>query len=282
VAAVCLVGQNASAAGVVSITPHTLQNNTALAALKSVTPVVSGGATTVPTDATRVQFAVTVTGKANGELQVFANGAAGLGVDSVPMTANVTVSTTVTESVGLQNKVAFRNNSTNSLSLTVKIIGFTTEVRASDVSGAGGHAGQVLTNTGSGAVWQDGGRAAQRAPANSAFLPSGVVVTVASLTVQPGSYFVSFSALFTTNSTTPDILTCQLLSPTGHMAGSNETSTDLNLGNRSSISLQGLVSVAVAGTVTVSCHSNTTSAASVSDMSLIALLEGSVTGDVTS
>jgi hypothetical protein len=134
---------------------HTLQNNTAVAANKSVSPVASGASTTVPTDATRVQLAVSVSGElGSGILLAYPNGfPAGAG-GSLAFTANTSASATILVAPGMSNKVTFLNQSAGSLKLTVKITGYTTDVYATDINGAGGSAGQVLTNTGTGAEWR--------------------------------------------------------------------------------------------------------------------------------
>jgi hypothetical protein len=194
IAAAVLIDSPAHASGISPITPtHTLQNNTAVAANKSVTPVVSGASTTVPTDATRVQVAVSVSAElGSGTLHAYPSGdPAGAG-GSLTFSANTPASTTMLVAPGMANKVVFLNQSAGSLRLTVKITGYTSDVYASDINGAGGSPGQVLTNTGAGATWQ----APQLASAGytnfngMVGLPAHVETRVASLNVPAGTYFV--------------------------------------------------------------------------------------------
>src|SRR4051812_30490538 len=132
-----LLASTASAAGIVAITPHAVQTNTSVAANKSVTPVVSGGATTVPTDATRVQFSISIAQPtASGTLTAYPTGDQIHGVGSVPFSTATTATGTLTELIGLSNKVTFVNNSSGTIVLTVKITGYSTQVLASDIAGA--------------------------------------------------------------------------------------------------------------------------------------------------
>jgi len=118
--------------GIVSVTPKNLTTGASVAAGKSVIYVVSGGWTTVPTDATRVQFAVTVSkqqkpGSLTSPPYLDAADASG---DSLTWAApNTTTSGTILEPVGVANKVTFTNTTTGSLTVAIKITGYSTSAR---------------------------------------------------------------------------------------------------------------------------------------------------------
>ena len=135
--AVALVSSVAGASsttseGIVGVTPHNLTTGASVAAGKSLTYVVSGGSTTVPTDATRVQFDVTVSKQQqSGSLtsQPYLDAADASG-DSLSWGApNTTVSGTVLEPVGVANKVTFTNTSAGSVIVAIKITGYSTSAR---------------------------------------------------------------------------------------------------------------------------------------------------------
>jgi len=276
-----LIGNNAAAAGIVPVAPHALQTNTSVAANKSVTPVVSGGATTVPTDATRVQFAITVTKPtATGTLIAYPTDNAAAASGSVAFTAGGTGTGTLTESVGLSNKVTFVNQSSGTILLTVKITGYSTEVRASDVSGTGGTSGQVLTNTGAGASWQAPGHAYEQSVGVSQFtLNESSFTTVSSLTVPAGSYLVTWVATAFTNANSPDFFGCYLRAPSGNqLQGINGSSGSAD--PQSTVSAQGLLTT-TGGAITVICIGGSSGTLRISTPILIATAEGTVSGYVT-
>jgi hypothetical protein len=136
-AIVALVDAVASASsttseGIVSITPHSVASGASIAAGKSVAYVVSGGATTVPTDATRVQFSVTVSDQAKaGTLtaQPYLDAADASGDMLSWQAPKTSVSGTFLEPVGVSNKVAFTNTSSGTVTVTVKITGYSTAAR---------------------------------------------------------------------------------------------------------------------------------------------------------
>lgn len=118
--------------GLVAVAPHALATNAKVAAGKSVSYVVSGTATTVPTDATRVQFSVSVAAQQQPGAMTAAPylDAADASGDSVSWpAAKTTVSATLLEPVGVANKVTFTNTSTGSIDVTIKIIGYSTPGR---------------------------------------------------------------------------------------------------------------------------------------------------------
>lgn len=280
IAAAALIGTSAHASGISPVTPtHTLQNNTAVAANKSVSPVVSGSATTVPTDATRVQVAVSLTGElSSGTLKAYPNGnPAGVG-GSLAFTANTPVSTTMLVAPGMANKVIFLNQSSGSVKLTVKITGYTTDVYATDINGAGGSAGQVLTNTGAGATWQTPAASHAYGLANN-FAIVGVSTTqtvVAQLAVPAGGYDVTFNATFSASTAAPDYAVCTLYSPANATVAVVYTGADSAF-VQTTITAQGLVNSPTGGTISVRC-SDSYSAGSMYYPTLIATAVRTTTG----
>lgn len=253
------VGTGTAHASIVSIPPQIIANSVALPGGGNLKLVSSGGSTTVPTDATRVVFLVTITNAtANGNVTAFATGSSGSG--NVHYVAGTTTSGSLTEPVGLSNQVTFHNTGANSINLTVKITGYSTEVRASDISGTGGNAGQVLTNTGAGAAWQAAGHAYGVSNPFSVQALSTGLTTVSSVTVPAGSYAVTFSTTIAgSTSGTPDNVGCYLFSPAGselNAAYGNTYATD----DQSVITMQGLVSNTSGGTVTAQCVDSDNSA----------------------
>lgn len=247
-------------ASVVSIPPKTIANNVTVPGGGSLPLVVSGGSTTVPTDATRVVFSATVTGAtASGSVTANATGSGGSG-DYVHYTSGSTATGTLTEPVGLSNQVSFRNTGANSINLKINITGYSTEVRAGDISPTGGSAGQVLTNTGTGAAWQPAGHSyGVTNPFSVQALNTGLT-TVASVAVPAGSYVVTFSTTIAgSTSANPDNVGCYLFSPAGNelnAAYGNTYATD----DQSVITMQGLVSASSGGTVSAQCVDSDASA----------------------
>src|ERR1700758_334935 len=124
-AAAFLVNPFSASAAVVAIPPHSVWNNTIVGANSMISPVVSGGGTTVPTDATRVQFSVSATNQQRaGQLVAYPTGnVSGTSGHVLAFAAKTPASSTFTELVGLGNKVTFWNQSPGSITLTVKITG---------------------------------------------------------------------------------------------------------------------------------------------------------------
>jgi hypothetical protein len=115
--------------GIVTVTAKSIASGASISAGKSAAYVVSGGSTTVPTDATRVLFSVAVTkhgaaGNLAGQPYLDPADASG---DSISWTSTPSSLTgTMLEPVGVSNKVAFVNNSAGSVTVTIKIIGYST------------------------------------------------------------------------------------------------------------------------------------------------------------
>lgn len=120
---------------------------------KSYAFVASGGSTTVPTNALVVQVAVTVKGAGGGTLSFAPQGApASASPTKVSWSAGGTGAGTVKVNVGVSNKVVVTSSSTAAATVGITINGYSTEVTAAGINGAGGTSGQVLTNNGNGTV----------------------------------------------------------------------------------------------------------------------------------
>ena len=140
--------------------PHKVLSNASIAKAATNSPVVIGASTTVPSDATSVQMTVAVKSTAAGTLTVFpTDHAASSTADTISFPSGNALATQVTkQSPGLAGKVSFKNNGAATANVTVTITGYSTQTTASNVSGSGGSAGQVLTNNGAGgASWQSVG-----------------------------------------------------------------------------------------------------------------------------
>ena len=280
-AAAGLLLNTSASASVVSITAHTVQNNTVIAAHKTLSPVMIGAATTVPTDATRVRFDLTVAkAQQAGSLAVYpAGNPGGMSNSALPFVVNTATSATFTESIGLSNKITFENQSTGSISLTVKITGYSTEVHATDITGTGGSAGQVLTNTGAGASWQ-------AAPTSRAYTHNsstfGLTIPgeeVNSLAVPAGTYVVIVNALVTSGGLSNDVI-CELLSPGSGPVNSSLVSVN-GQARDETITLQGVMTT-TGGTITVRCATELPATGiNLEESRITAVSVGTASGDVT-
>jgi hypothetical protein len=145
---------------------HRVLNAASVGVGRSTSPVVIGGSTTVPTDATTVRLLISVKSIGSGHLTIYpAGNPAGASGDTVTWAGTKGGGGQIAENIGTSNQVTFVNNSTASIALTVTITGYSTQVSAGDISGQGGSAGQVLTNDGAGgASWQTPGTAYEGAP----------------------------------------------------------------------------------------------------------------------
>lgn len=135
-------------------TPKALATNVYLGPTATLSYLVAGGASTVPSDATTVELDVVATGNTTGTLKVYPmdNPVPGATVPYAPEG----ITHDVPMNVGINDKIAFTNNAPKASRLTVKIIGYSTQVTADGINGSGGSDGQVLTNTGNGAAeWRD-------------------------------------------------------------------------------------------------------------------------------
>ena len=107
-----------------AITPFKLITATQIAATKSLTKIVIGGTTTVPTDASSLQLNVTVTnGTQAGALLIYPAGAPTT-APSLTWTAGQSVTQVATVGVGTRNEATFVNQSSGTVKLTVTITGY--------------------------------------------------------------------------------------------------------------------------------------------------------------
>ena len=136
---------------------HKVLSAATIAANKTSSPVVAGGATTVPTNATAVQLTVIAKGAAGGVLNFYpAQNVSGGSGQSLPYpSGSGSVSTTIQENIGQGDALTFANASSGSVVVTATITGYSTQVTAGTINGTGGTTGQVLTNTGTGTSWQN-------------------------------------------------------------------------------------------------------------------------------
>jgi hypothetical protein len=232
-------------ADIVSVPAKTVQSNTVVAADRSVSPVVIGGSTTVPTDATRVQFSVTVSREVDaGTLAAYPAGTGPSSGDTLPFAKSSSTSAEFVEQVGASNKVTFLNQSAGSITLTVRITGYSTEVRASDISALGGSPGQVLTNNGNSATWTTPGSAyGLLNNLTSTEIGPGTATTLASIPLPAGSYAVSFEVTAHSTAATPDTVQCYVFGPSGQQAAATTYASVSSAAPYASLSAQGLVAV---------------------------------------
>lgn len=260
--------------------PKKVLSNASIGANATRLVILSGGSTTVPTNATTLELLIAVRGSKAGTLSFYPAGdPAGSSGQTVSWNAGGSNTATITTDIGQKNQIAIKNTSLGSAITTVTITGYSTEVEADDISGKGGTAGQVLTNDGSGGVnWQTPGRAL------SQYQPSAVALTfgglyVATLAVPAGSYMVSFDGTLHGPSGTPDYAHCWLFSPAGFTMAEASASVGAQV-LRNNISLQGLVNTS-GGTIGVYCWSQNGQPMNMQFRSLIAQKVGQVSGSVT-
>lgn len=117
---------------------------------------VTAGTTTVPPNATVVGLNVTVKGgAAAGALPIYPTG--NPYAQSFPVitwNGGQTVSGDAEVSPGLSGQASFTNNSQSTVTLTVNITGYSDQISDRAITATDGSAGQILTNSGTGAYWQ--------------------------------------------------------------------------------------------------------------------------------
>jgi hypothetical protein len=226
-------------------TPFKLATNHAMAANSKLNLVVIGGATTVPYNATTVELSVTATSPGGGVMNFYPAGNVGGGSGqflSWPAAGSDTQ--TIQENVGIKDELTFALQG-GAATLTATITGYSTQVTDGDVSPADGTSGQVLTNTGSGAAWQNvgataisgaggtagqvltntGSGAAWQAPGGAGYQADGGCCThfslgaspiaIISLTLPAGSYEFNFATGIYNSGSSTDTVTCYVQSPSG-------------------------------------------------------------------
>lgn len=272
---------NTTSVSFVSLSPaKTILSNVTIAAHKTNSPIVIGGSTTVPADATTVQLLVTAKGPSIGTLNFYPalNPSGGSGQTLAYPGSNVVATATIQENVGQSGELTFLNNGIGSAVVTAKIIGYSTQVTAGTINGVGGTAGQVLTNDGAGgASWQTQGQAYSSNGGNYvSFLSSTYPgTTIGSLTVPAGTYAVTASSeVQSFTSGTSVMAYCQLLSPANNLIQGNFTST-----TGDAVTSQTGVVTTTGGTITEKCTGyNSGATAGVSN--IVAIQVGQATGAV--
>jgi hypothetical protein len=146
------------AGGYVTVSPATKVFGGSIGTGKGVSAIAIGGATTVPTNATAVKMSLSVKSTAGGVLVVFP-----AGDPTAPDSQNVsyaagTTNVTIVGTVGVKDEVTFHNAGSASATVTVKDVGYSTQLTATNIAPDGGSPGDALVNTGDGAAWSDNGQ----------------------------------------------------------------------------------------------------------------------------
>jgi hypothetical protein len=206
--------------------PFKLFTNKSFAANAKFSAVVIGGSTRVPTNATTVELDVTATGSTAGSMTFYPAGfPGGASGESLSWSAGGSDTETIEENVGTANELTFANGST-AATATATIIGYSTKVTDGDIAPADGIAGEVLTNTGGGAAWQD-------LPTRTVYtstqpgavaINSSTYTNIDTVTVPAGTYVVS--ATFGASALPADFADCRIVGPDG--IGSAVTFADIN------------------------------------------------------
>jgi hypothetical protein len=255
-----------------SIASHTIKS-----------PVVIGGSTTVPSDATSVALTITIKSANGGLLSVYPAGNSGsTSEDIIPFDGGNAVNTVhSTQNVGTKNEITLANNGTATATVTVTITGYSTQLTAAGISGTGGSQGDVLTNNGAGGTsWQ---KAGQLYVARSDFVvlaTNSHVSTFMSVNVPAGLYFVSAFGEASSNSQTGTAaVTCELILPNGNFTSFTSVVTPPVFDN-ATFQLQAAVQIDIAGTLSVQCHAAPGPLMSVDAGEIDALPIGTVVGPV--
>jgi hypothetical protein len=142
-----IAGADAPPSGFVSLSvPFKLATNTSIAANKTLVKVVTGGSTTVPTDANTVQLHVTVAkGTAAGTLAIFPTDDPAQTVQVLSWAAGQTVAADALVGVGLKNGVTFVNQSPKAVTVTAPITAYASQYPPATINGVA--AGGSLTGT---------------------------------------------------------------------------------------------------------------------------------------
>lgn len=260
VAAVGLAG--ASVIGIAGASPTTSTTDVAfvpltpvhkvfggsVAANGSKSVVVSGGSTTVPTNATTVQLSITVTGPKAGSLSFYPAGdVAGGSGQTLSWDANHSNSATIAENIGMKNEVTIANSSAGAATVTATVTGYSTQVTAGDINGTGGNAGDVLTDNGAGgATWQPAGSAFDFSAVVSSPIFHVYIQPVFTTAIPAGNLYVNLSVEIVDSGVATARIDCNLRSPDGTVIDDESTSVSTAT-PQTTLSLQGLIANTVAG-----------------------------------
>lgn len=160
--------------------------------------VVIAGSTKLPTNATTVKLSVSARDRTvgtSGELNFYpaGNPSGSSGQQLIFNESGQAVTGTIEENVGLGDELTVVASGNAAIS-SATIVGYSTQVTDGDVSGLDGQAGQVLTNTGTGAQWQSHSWAYTQAAAQLQTIPGpSSDAPYASLAIPAGNYIVSMT-----------------------------------------------------------------------------------------
>jgi hypothetical protein len=205
---------------------HRVLNAVSVGTGHATSPVVIGGSTTVPTDATAVRLLISVKSTGAGELQIYpAGNSAGDADDTVSWNGTKGGGGEVYENVGGSNEVAFFNRSSRAIYLTVTITGYTAK---GTVYYSGPVSAPVPT---SGEPWT---------PQVSFVVPTGTYLLAATGTIEYTG--------------APAGVDCSLVDTNG--SNLNTASVDVNSdsANNASFAVQGVITMPGAWPVALRCH----------------------------
>jgi hypothetical protein len=240
--------------------------------------VVSGGTTTVPSNATTIQMNVTSKGTKAGTLTFSPNGnPSGSSGQTVSWGAGGSGANIITTDVGQKNAVAIHNASAATATVVVTILGYSTDVEVDDISSQGGATGQVLTDTGASAAWQDPQLPSAYFARNSSYFNlSSAYSTITSVTVPAGRYQVEAMSTGYYSNQPSGYFSCVLLGPTGGSMGERFGNVDQTAIYNASLAINGLVQT-TGGTITLRCKV-WTGAAYVYESTIMATKVGTTSG----
>jgi hypothetical protein len=265
--------------------PVSVEKAASVAAGKSVSPVIIGGTTGVPSDATAVEVNVTVT----GAISLYPAG------DPTATDAGEVAngSQTIQVTPGLKGELTFMNTGSSTAKVTALIEGYTNQITASQVALDGGQSGDVLTNNGGiGAQWEP----VPTAPAPGAYSSDDVLTNafpaanstygVAHLVGEGQSsvtYFATFTAqLQDTTDVSPAQVKCWFTDDRLSEQYNPVTVTLDSANPDVSIATQGLITDPNGDGIYVACSATTAFTVSVPTVSLTLIVEGSPNGNIGS
>jgi hypothetical protein len=245
------------AGGYVIVSPATKVFGGTIGAGKGVSAIAIGGATTVPTNATAVEISLSIKSTQAGVLTVYPAGDP-TAPDSQDISYSAgTTNLTAVGTVGVKDEITFHNAGSASATVGVKDIGYSTQLTATNIAPDGGSPGEVLTNTGSGAVWGPAGGASTADEEAPIYPLTTLPTTVATVNVGPGSYQVTYSGDVSNHGAVTDHVLCSLGTPEGSVP---DEAVQLLPGQGATITVPALISTA-GGTLTIVCNDFTSTSA---------------------
>ena len=233
-------------------TPYKLFTNKAIKTTTPATVLGLGGATKVPSNATTIEIALTVSGStaAGGTVTVAPAGNPSGGSGSVTWDGGESGQGNVATQIGTADDITFTDTG-GPAQATATIIGYSTQVTDGDVSGLDGNTGQVLTDTGSGAAWQTPSGVPSFAQIGSIdqHLSDTGVTSVLSMALPAGNYWLNFTVDVQNLTNQLDDINCSMTSPTDGAIANQET--DVNGAVSADMSMQGFA--AGGETISVTC-----------------------------